>query len=276
MYIFIGIVTLLLVILCNERGRVHRLQREILSMQSYTLFNNDTKDDTKTKESDFKLNGIFEIHITIDPYDNYVLLLNFVMQYQTSKKMKIVLAATSVKNNQYMISYFTRKDDDALAVRNAFTIAKEMTSIGLHVVRIKIEGHNVQGTPMTKDEFYFVEKYLNKKYNNSNGKLYFEFHVKIANKKNAIFDYIELEQVIKKFSGDSQTKIGVSYNLCGSSIEKKPLLTIRVFDDGFNGAQAYKDTVMNSMKKQGYIFEDKIQQEFSIYDSCTTLDDGWL
>lgn len=251
-----------------DKKKIQRLEKIISSANLYTHI--DEKGKTEIN-GNFKLNGIFEVHITIDHCDNYVKLLNFVKKHQTTKNMKIIYAASSVKNNQYMISYFTRKDDDSLAVNNAFEIANEMKTDGMKVSRVKVEGHNAQGTPMTKEEYFFVEKYLNKKYNYMNGKPYFEFHAKIATKKDCSLDYVELENFISKYKN-----VGISYNLCSSDVDKKPLLTIRVFNEGFHDAQAYKDTVMDSMKKNGYIFEDKIQQEFSIYDSYSALDDGWL
>ena len=53
--------------------------------------------------------GLFEVHITIDPVGNFLKLLQFQKKYIGRKGMKIVLAASSVSNNQYMISYFTSK-----------------------------------------------------------------------------------------------------------------------------------------------------------------------
>jgi len=44
----------------------------------------------------------------------------------------------------------------------------------------------------------------------------------------------------------------------------------------FKCSVKYKDEVMNSLKERGYVFENKIQEEFSIYDSNSSVDSGWL
>lgn len=208
------------------------------------------------------LDGVFEIHITVDPVGNFVRLLNYVRQ---RKGMKIVFAASHAANNQYMLSHFTRKEDDALAVECANRMAAELGAAGVRVLRVKVEGHNAKGTPFTTADYVAFEKYLNVKYEGKAGKPYFEFHAKVADN----VDSEELERCVKQFEG-----VAVSYNLCGTT--KKPLLTIRVYGTGFMNAQQYKDTVMNCMKAQGYKFEDNIQQEFSVYDSNPGLDKGWL
>jgi hypothetical protein len=212
---------------------------------------------------------VFEIHITIDPEDDFTKLLNFIKKYEKSKGMKIVYAVSSVKNNQYMLSYFTRKQDDKLAVDSANKIAEELTNTGIKVLRIKVEGHGVKGTPITTEDYKIVRKYLNDKYLGKEGKPYFEFHVKIGNRENQDLCLNQLELDVKNYKG-----VSISYNLC--SAIRKPLLTIRVYDNGFMNAQKFKDDVIEEMKSIGYVFEDKIQQEFSIYDTNSSIDAGWL
>ena len=55
------------------------------------------------------VDGLFEIHITVNPHDNYVELLQFVKKYERIKGMKLIHAVSREKNNQYMIAYFTNK-----------------------------------------------------------------------------------------------------------------------------------------------------------------------
>jgi hypothetical protein len=216
--------------------------------------------------SDFRcFDGIFEIHITIDPECNYVKLLDYVRQHEKQKGMKIVFAVSSQKNNQYMLSYFTRKTDDKMAIDAALQVAKELDKLEIKVLRVKIEGHSCIGTPQTTEDYKIVLRYLQSKYEGRAGTPYFEFHVKVSNAN----DISELEFAVAQFKGTS-----VSYNLC--SAEKKPILTIRVYGTGFTTAVKYKDEVMNSLKERGYVFENKIQEEFSIYDSNSSVDSGWL
>ena len=49
-----------------------------------------------------------------------------------------------------------------------------------------------------------------------------------------------------------------------------------MYDVGFVNAEKYKDEVMNSLKDEGYIFEDKIQTEFAIFDSNPHIDAGFI
>ena len=78
--------------------------------------------------------------------------------------------------------------------------------------------------------------------------------------------------------------IAVSYNICGQN--KKPLLTIRIYDHGYLNAENYKNRILDGLKETDILltkcpyrditFEDKLQQEFSIYDTNTELDQGWI
>ena len=215
------------------------------------------------------LSGVFEIHVTIDPHNNFVSLLNYVKQYEKMRGMKVVFAVSSAKNNQYMLSYFTRKDDDKLAVDSANKTAAELRDLGIEVIRVKVEGHNAEGTPMTTEDYKLVKSYLQSKYDTCASQPYFEFHVKVSNRENDHLNYDILESDVRKYSG-----VSISHNLC--SADRKPLLTIRVHDDGFLNAQSHKDYVMNDMKKIGYVFGDKIHQEFAVYDSNISTDHGWL
>lgn len=219
------------------------------------------------------LDGVFEIHISVDPEDNYVKLLNYARQNQESKGMKVVYAVSSNKNNQYMISYFTRKNDDKIAVENALKIANELEDLNIKVLRVKVEGHGVNGTPMSKEEYDNIKIYLLDKYDNKCGTPYFEFHVKISNRESNTLCYETLENDVNIFESKDKF-VAVSHNIC--SVTKHPLLTMRVYDTGFIEAQEFKDYVMNNLKEKGYIFGDAIQQEFSIYDTYSQLDAGWI
>ena len=223
----------------------------------------DRLNSQKTITGDVPYNGVFEVHITIDPCDNYVKLVDYVTKSKTHA-MKLVFAVSNAKNNQYMLSYFTRKEDDMDVYKGTQIVANELKQYGIIVNRIKVEGHGLQNTPMTKHDYELSKKYLAEKY--TTGSPYFEFHVKI----NDSSGLNNIESDIEMYEGT-----GLSYNLCSAS--RKPILTIRIYNEGFIGAQLYKDNIMNSLKNNhGYSFEDKIQQEYCIYDSNTDLDAKWL
>lgn len=248
-----------------------KYMRSIVKKNNYTdnlEVISDTVNYTENNETNV-LNGVFEIHITVDPKDNFVKLLNFVKKYEKTKGMKVVYAVSSVKNNQYMLSYFTRKADDRLAVNSALYIAEELYNDEIEVIRVKVEGHNVFGTPMTDSEYHSIKEHLYQKYEHMCGKPYFEFHVKVSNNCLKDFCFNVLENDVVKYNN-----VAISYNMCSS--ERKPLLTIRVYNKGFLNAQKYKDMVLDELKELGYMFENKIQQEFSIYDSNSVIDSYWL
>jgi hypothetical protein len=203
------------------------------------------------------IDGIFEIHITIDPEDNYVNLMSYINKYESERSMKIVFAVSNVKNNQYMISHYTRKTNETDAIESANKIAKEMIDFNIKILRIKVESHNGKNIPQTIEEYnIFSQRCLYKPY--------FEFHVKLSD-----CDFKTLDGNVKQFPG-----VAISFNLC--SRNRKPLLTIRCYDKGFIDAVLYKDKVLNKFKSLGYVFEDLIQQEFAIYDTNAKLDNGWL
>ena len=250
----------------HSRAVLRKKSEEIRTLRQST----STLDSSKSKD----MNGIFEIHITINPKNNYVKLLDFIQVNKSKRNFKLVYAVSSAKNNQYMLSYFTRKTDDKLAVESAQEIATELQRENIEVVRVKVEGHDAKPFPLTDRDYLDMVHYLRMKYpgkgskhnHYSSSKPYFEFHCKV-NKPD--LDLEDLERYVSSYKG-----CGVSYNLC--SANKNPLLTIRVYDLGFTTASEYKDTVMNDLKSRGYIFEDKIQQEFAVFDSNPDIDIGFL
>lgn len=244
---------------CNikKNKKIRELENKLISFANGV---NDINDEVK------QLNGIFEIHITIDPENNFVSLLSYIKNNERTRNMKCVFAVSNKKNNQYMLSHFTRKENEKEAIDNAMNIADEMKSLGMKVIRVKVEGHNVKNTPITKIEYQKMLDFLSKMYNCS--KPYFEFHVKISDHKDKL-DYSILEKDISKYDG-----VAISYNISGRNC--KPLLTLRIYDEGFLMAQNYKDTVLNELKTIGYVFENAIQQEFSIWDTNQNLDNDWL
>lgn len=256
------------IILCGSLSAVvYELVRQEQALKEAENKLSEMKNNVSTYGSDNKvLNGIFEVHITVKPKKNYTTLLKYIEENRHERKFKLVFAVSG-KNNQYMLSYFTRKDDDKLAVESALQTAENLKKEGISVTRVKIEAHDVRGLPLSNKDYEDMSDHLNLKYNRKCGKPYFEFHCKISpNDQNYLED---LENDVKKFD-----KCAISYNLCSSN--KNPILTIRIYDVGFVNAEKYKDEVMNSLKKLGHIFEDKIQEEFSIFDSNPGLDEGFI
>lgn len=228
------------------------------------------RDDTPTQKEIVPLDGIFETHITVDPKHNFVQLLKYIKANEKQHSIKPVFACSSNLNNQYMISHFTRKKDEGEAIDFANRLAKEMKQdYGIKVQRVKVESHGAKGIPHNTADYELFCDYLKKRYHGKAGQPYFEFHVKVSSHRTLLDYYQRLEDDVKEMKG-----VAISYNLCSKS--RHPLLTIRCYGVGFLKAQQYKDQVMNQLKQLGYVFEDQIQQEFSVYDSNAELDKGWL
>ena len=136
------------------KSELEKLKEELYISKNKTL--------TNTKINNF--DGVFEVHITVDPQNEFVGLLNYVKNHQVSKGMKVVFAASFIKNNQYILSYFTRKDNDKLVVDEANKIAQELEKAKIKVMRVKVEGHGVKGTPITTLDYDLVCKYIDEKY----------------------------------------------------------------------------------------------------------------
>ena len=242
---------------------------------------NNLKEQVKNfnnNESDTKIiNGLFEVHVTIDPENDFVKLLSFVKEHENDKSFKLVFAVSSEKNNQYMLSYFSNKTSEEKAIESANNVAKDMTEFGLKVVRVKVESHNMKDVPQTVKDYEIYSLNMSDKY-----KPYFEFHVKIfSNKYNAKYKYNELNDhiitndiVIGSSLPQNSYSIAISHNIC--SRNKKPILTIRIYNNGYVDALVIKDLILNSYKVNGFVFDDTIQQEFAVFDSCPELDSGWL
>jgi hypothetical protein len=215
------------------------------------------------------LDGLFEIHITIDPEGNYVKLLHFCQKIYKSTNLKIIYAVSEVKNNQLMISHFTKKDNDHDAIKKAKYLENQIREFNIKIIRVKVEAHNMKSFPFSMKDYKNYCEYIKKNYGDISGIPYFEFHLKIGH--NTINEnYLEnLEKDISNFKG-----VAISYNICSNNC--KPLLTIRVYDIGYEMAHKYKDYVIDKLKEKGYVFDEKIQIEFSIYDNNCNLDNGWL
>ena len=214
------------------------------------------------------IDGIFEIHITVDHLDGFIPLINFVNNYEEGN-IKVLFATSSENNNQYMISHFTIKTSAKDAVIKANRIAEHMKNKNIKVKRVKVEAmvsSSTKGIPFNSEEYnvlysiFTTEGFL--------GKPYFEFHVKIKDNRS-----IESIKNICNIETDN-VQSAVSWNLMSKNMI--PLLTLRMYNMGLIEAQKNKDTILNSLKSFGYTFEDQIQEEFSIYDSNVGEDNGWI
>jgi len=222
-----------------------------------------------------EINGVFEIHITVDHTQGFMKLIDFSNNYEKMGcgSMKVLFAVSHENNNQYMISHFTRKQTSVDAIIKANKIAEEMKESGIIVKRVKVEAivsAGTQGIPLNKEEYKIMcGKISEVKLQYTICKPYFEFHVKVNHDDELIFKLRSLFPLLKEI------QIAISCNIMSRS-GMKPLLTLRMYDMGLVEAQNYKDLILNTCKNNGYILADQIQEEFSIYDSFVEEDKGWI
>ena len=211
------------------------------------------------------INGLFEIHITVDKNDDYYKLWSYTFN---KKDFKLILAVSDigVHKEQFMISKW-KNGTVSEAIDKANKIAKDMIVHGIKVERVKVESmaHN-PGVPDSDEDFNKIKE------NFVVGKPYFEFHAKIDIMSNTLEDSIYwCNERHKSYS--SEIHLAISANICGSG---SPLLTIRIYDHGRNYSIRVKNEILDNLKKDGYKVIGNIQQEFSIYDTNDNMDKGWL
>jgi hypothetical protein len=235
------------------------LTYNIISMLYHIIYK-DEKIMIENKEKKVMLEkkngveGIFEIHITVK--NDYVKLITFIRDYPSS--MKIIYAVAINGNNQYMISKFTRENSIQNAMNTTNKISIDMKNYGIQVIRKKIKWHYGE---ITGYHSFF---------------LYFEYHVKISSKTlniNKLDFYLDkIRKELKKKEKKEINKLNYSYNLMSRNY-MNPILTIRTTIPNHS---YYKDLILNTLKNNGFKFEDKIQQEVCVYDNNIDLDKHWL
>lgn len=237
-------------------------------------------------DKELKINGIFEIHITVDNNESYTKLMTFSEKFG----YKFLFAITKENNNQYMISHFTRKTSHIEAIKTALNIANKMTQYNIKIIRTKVELHSIENMPHYKNELEYynnnlsvsnIKKYLpNYNISDFDFKPYFEYHIKLDTNNNSdLYEYLENNNIfnnlcINKNEDNYDISCGVSHNICSKN--RKPLLTIRIYNCNLFNAIEIKDNILNKLKEDGYKFVDILQQEYCIYDDNSQLDNDWL
>lgn len=197
-----------------------------------------------------KTEGLHEIHISTDP--EHIALLRL---YCKDRKIKPILAVSLSGDyrNQLMISKFT--NGTALEVIDkAFIIKKDMENYGLKVFRVKVEAMmNNKGCPKEDEKPIRMEDY-------------WEFHLKLDIDNST--ELKKLQNVAKKHG------CGISYNVFKRELE--PLITLRVYNRSYNQAMKLKAYLIEDIKLAGFVCNNGIQQEFSIFDTNIDMDKNWL
>lgn len=196
---------------------------------------------------DLPINGLFEIHITVDETEPFALF-----QFCGAYECKMIYAITETGNKQMMISKFVngtpkttlekmRKLEDCMQKSYGMTIKRSKIESMMFNDGVPAEGI-VPGT-------------------------YWEFHAK------AEVESLNDLTVFCLTENTEKTRVNWSVNICGS---KKPLLTLRMYNCSRNSAVEQKDAILARFKMANFHVDGQIQREFAIYDSNQTLDHDWL
>lgn len=197
-----------------------------------------------------KIHGLHEIHISVNP--SQIALLRW---YCKDKKIKPILAAALHGDhpNQLMISKYKHGLSKEV-IQRAKLIAADMNKYGLDVIRIKVEAMiHCKGAPSGD------EKPIN-------DEDYWEFHLKIQ-----LDTSIQHEQLANICSKHGSY---ISFNVLKREFD--PLITLRLYKCSYNEAMKKKEDLINSIEKGGFVNNNEIHQELSVYDDNVELDKGWL
>ncbi len=192
------------------------------------------------------MNGLFEIHVTIDPKD--VILFRLWALDNDVKAIYILgeipeLTFSKYKNGTYETVY-----------DKAMSIARNLILNNITVLKIRIEAiFSNQDSSIDLDT-------------ESNNSSYFEFHIKyhIINSK----DYYELTKISKNFTNENKND-GI-YSFVGFNSLKKniePIISLRVpAKFKITGALKFKDKLLDALKINGFKTNEEIHKEYVILD----------
>lgn len=203
-----------------------------------------------------KINGMHEIHITVDP--SQVLLLRL---FCMKNNIKDIFAVTRPggDGNQLMISKYMRGKSMEV-IRKCLETAQDMRDFGLTPIRNKVEATmHIGGGPKGNERprVSGVASLCG----------YWEFHLKLIAPVTSLERFEELERVAACF--------GCHVSVNTFKKELVPLVTLRLRDFTLDEAMRLKERVVDGMTEANFYF-DSCVQELAVYDDNTALDDAWF
>lgn len=203
----------------------------------------------------YSINGLHEIHITVDT-DQVAQLKLYCRKY----KIKPIFAVSTEggDSNQLMISKY--KNGTSLdCIEKCFELANSMKEFGLKIKRRKVEAMmNIDGGPkgsqLPLDNCSLTLKG------------YWEFHIKVP--VDSISEIETLDSICKKHYAY------ISYNCFSKDFE--PLVTLRLYNTSYNDSLELKAKLIEDIQEKNYKCNYGIKQELAVYDDNQNLDSVWM
>lgn len=219
----------------------------------------------KLTNNDIKLlniNGIFEIHLIVNPMDQ-VKLFAFSVEEDTlddksCANLKTACALSFYGNypNQPMLTFWLANYNSIDAVNKSLEVAEKLEKYGIVVQRLKVEA-------MAKDvpELKFQEK---------SGQNYFEFHFKVGTKSKQEWD--TLNNVCLPFGAH------LFFNPYSKHPGRMiPVVTLRCYDTDFKSANDECNKLIKAIENAHFsVIDGKVQRELSVLDTNVFYDQNWL
>lgn len=193
------------------------------------------------------ITGLFEIHVTVGEEKIH----DFRLYCEVNKYKTIyALQRGAAVPHQLMLSKWTNGTEEK-AVNKAKEIEADLVKKGFRVLRTKVESmaHN--------------DGVLEDSLEGKPGR-YFEYHLAVP------CDAGDYEQLI---AVAAEVGAMVSYSFMKRPFT--PLITIRYYGSRPE-AETHKGKVVDHIKAGGFRTNDGIAQEYAVYDTDLTIDDGWL
>ncbi|AFY52873.1 hypothetical protein Riv7116_0269 [Rivularia sp. PCC 7116] len=202
--------------------------------------------------------GTFEAHVTVKA-DNLAWRVKFneLCQNLNIKCVFIELPQGVVRSQPMTASYHYGTLKDVLQKINR--IAQKIKNADFEITRIKIEAMvSNRDIPISDIEAQKLPK--------SN---YFEFHVKV------ILPASENLEVLRNYCLRHDAHLSTNAFKKLADGKQTRFITMRIYDMGYKSAQTRFDNLLQFLKAKEFKLSQQ-QREYTVYDSNSSLDAGWI
>ncbi|MBI4852432.1 MAG: hypothetical protein HY819_11615 [Acidobacteria bacterium] len=201
--------------------------------------------------------GTFESHITIQLNNQTALSLFRSVCEELKVKCSLIELPNGINRFQPMTSLYHQGSFESV-LKEVNGLAQSLTQEGFKVIRVKIEALiNNLNVPITDEQA--------KKFPNN----YFEFHllVTLSSEKD--------KERLKNLC--TQNNAHLSQNAFKKTLYglNQHFVTMRLYNIGKTNAKAEFSKLIEMLKKENFSLSNKLQ-EYIVYDSNISLDQGWV